>query len=270
MKVHPNLIIPGFPKSGTSSLYHYLSQHPDVDGIKGKEPHAFSRAKQFQDKEKVFKKGFDTSASFMYRMDASTTYMITPEAPRRIKRTTSSPKLIVIARDPIERVFSHFNWLWCMGQIENDFRTEILQWEKKPFHPDVHFGGNYKNYVDFSRYGEQFQRYLDVFDRDQILYLTTESLKESTGAVIYKCFDFLNIDSITEIDTRRQNVTQKNEVVKAPSLLLRVQQTLPDVLFSFLPTGYVKSWFSETYEPKVFDEDDEQLVYDLIEEDIKL
>lgn len=270
MKVHPNLIIPGFPKSGTSSLYHYLSQHPDIDGIKGKEPHVFSKKRQFERREEVFRRQFDTSMRFKYRMEASTTYMITPEAPERIERTVPGPKLIIIARDPIERVFSHFNWLWCMGQIENDFRTEILKWEEKPYHPDVHFGGNYKNYVAFSRYGEQFQRYRDVFKRDQILYLTTESLKASTESVLHKCFDFLNLDPIEGIDTRRQNVTKKNEVVTAPNFLIRLRQALPDVLFSLPAVEYVKKWFTKTYEPKVFGVEEEQLVYDLMEDDIRL
>ena len=61
MKTCPNLIIPGFPKSGTSSLYHYLSQHPDIDGIKGKEPHVFSKTDRFRKRESIFDRKFDTS-----------------------------------------------------------------------------------------------------------------------------------------------------------------------------------------------------------------
>lgn len=272
MKVYPNLIIPGFPKSGTSSLYHYLSQHPDIDGIKGKEPHVFSREGQFERREEIFGRQFDTSASFAHRMDASTTYMITPEAPARIERTVPNPRFVIIARDPVERVFSHFNWLWCMGEINNDFCTEILEWEEKPYHPDAHFGGNYKNYVAFSRYGEQLQRYLDMFGRDQILYLTTESLKTSTETVLRECFDFLNLDPVREVDTRPRNVTQKNEVVNAPGFLIRLRQMLPDSFSAsaFPPARYVKDWFSTTYEPKTFGMEEEQLVFDLLEDDIRL
>ena len=46
---HPNLIIPGFPKSGTTSLHNILCQHKDITGIprKGgssfiKEPHTYT------------------------------------------------------------------------------------------------------------------------------------------------------------------------------------------------------------------------------------
>ncbi|PEN12628.1 hypothetical protein CRI94_14025 [Longibacter salinarum] len=270
MKVYPNLIVPGFPKSGTSSLYYYLDQHPDINGIYGKEPHIFSKPERYSRWQEVCQKGFDLEDSYQYRLDASTTYMISREAPSRIAETAPQCKIIILARDPIERVFSHYNWLWCLGRIENSFEKEIRYWDDRAFDPSCHDRGNYKYYVEFSRYGRQFQRYVDTFSRDRILYLTTEELKENADRVLDRCFNFLELPQLGNVDKGRRNVTKTNDVTRYPGFMMRLRTFLPDALVNIFPRNRVRSWFTETYEPQTFGPEEERLVFQLLEPDLRL
>jgi hypothetical protein len=271
--ITPNLVIPGFPKSGTSSLYHYLCHHDEINGVEGKEPHIFTSKKRFEQRAEILSDRFDASRSYSYYLDASTTYMISPGAPHRIHEVAPDCKLIVIARDPIERVFSHYNWLWCNGFVEKDFKTEVREWTGRKFDPTVSIGGNYKYYIEFSAYGEQMIRYLSEFYCSQILFLTTEALKNDPQQVLNQCFDFLGLQAPSTVDTRRRNVTRAKEIIRTPSLLSRARRIVPNHLMNALPTqlvtSTVKSWLTETREPKSFGESEEALVFEFLEDDIR-
>jgi len=271
--ITPNLIIPGFPKSGTSSLYYYLSQHDEIDGVDSKEPHIFTSDERYERRAEILSDQFDQNRSCTYRLDASTTYMISPGAPHRIHELAPDCELIVIARDPIERVFSHYNWLWCNGFVEKDFKTEVSEWAEREFDPTVRFGRNYKYYVQFSSYGEQMDRYLSVFNRSQMHFLTTEALKNDPQQVLDQCFDFLGLQAPSTVDTRRRNVTRAKEVTLLPSLLSRVRRIIPNRLTNALPmqpvTSVVKSWFTERRVPKSFGESEEAFVFEFLEGDIR-
>lgn len=269
MSALPNLIIPGFPKCGTSSLYYYLSQHEEVDGVEGKEPHVFTSENRFNHRNEIFSGRFSEDRNPAYRLDASTTYMIAPDAPHRIKKASPDCKFIIISRDPIERVFSHYNWLWCNGYIEQDFVPEVRDWESSRFNPNMSFGGNYKYYVEFSRYGEQMKRYLDVFGPDRILLLTTEEMKEVPQQVLNRCFEYLNLTPPEEIDMEQRNVTEEKELTNIPNVLSQFRSAIPDSLAQRLPRKWVKSWFTKTVKPKTFGEEEEAFVFDLLRDDIR-
>jgi len=277
--ITPNLIIPGFPKSGTSSLFHYLKQHDEVEGAAHKEPHLFTSEADFERRADILAGLFDASRSCTYRLEASTTYMISPSAPHRICEIAPDCRFIVIARDPIERVFSHYNWLWCNGTVEKDFEAEVQEWAGREFDPTVHFGGNYKYYVEFSAYGQQMDRYLSVFDRSQILFVTTEALKEDSRQVVTRCLDFLGLQASSAVDIQRRNVTRAKDLTRLPSVLSRardglahIQKVVPQTLLDVLPTEQIKSTirplFTERREPKSFGEAEEALVFDLLEDDL--
>lgn len=277
--ITPNLIIPGFPKSGTSSLFHYLQQHDEINGAAHKEPHVFTSEANFERRSDILSGLFNASRDCTYRLEASTTYMISPGAPRRVCEVAPDCRFIVLARDPIERVFSHYNWLWCNGTAERDFEAEVREWAGRKFDPTVHFGGNYKYYVEFSAYGEQVERYLSLFDRSQILFVTSEALKDNPQEVLGRCFDFLGLKTPPAVDTQRRNVTRATEITRLPSFLFRlrnelthIQEVVPQPVVDALPTQQIKSilrpLFTEKREPKSFGEEEEALVFNLLKDDL--
>ncbi|RRO13335.1 sulfotransferase domain-containing protein [Flavobacteriaceae bacterium 14752] len=164
----PNLIIPGFPKSGTSSLFDYLCQHPDIFHPRVKEPHTYAFDDRYKNRftnqgDFNFKKIYNKSQTYKFIPDASTIYLISKHALKRINdEEHNNLKIIIMARDPIERVFSHYNWLRMLGYKQLKFKIEINKELKKTFHPENHIGANYKNYVEFSKYGKQLKKYFDL------------------------------------------------------------------------------------------------------------
>lgn len=92
-----NLIVPGFPKCGTSSLHEYLDQHPSINMSFSKESHYFSR-------DEIWEKGVDYHNSLFtkiskkekYYGDSSTTYCLSEPAIERIRAHLVTPKVVFV------------------------------------------------------------------------------------------------------------------------------------------------------------------------------
>ena len=119
----PNFIIAGFPKCGTTSLHHYLSEHPQIFMPNQKELHFFtfeilSKLKNGPRDKIVKKTQIDNSEKYLkfYREvkneiaigDASPSYINYPTQFAKIKEYLNDPKLIIVLRDPINRAYSNY------------------------------------------------------------------------------------------------------------------------------------------------------------------
>ena len=135
----PDFIIIGAQRCGTSSLYRYLSKHPDVTLNKIKEVHYFS-TRFFMGlewyKTHFPKKGFTG--------EGSPYYFFHPLSPQRIHEALPNVKLILMLRNPVDRAYSHF---WHERRI-NAEELPIFEWaldvegvrldgehDKIPLHP---------------------------------------------------------------------------------------------------------------------------------------
>ena len=119
----PNFIIAGFPKCGTTSLHHYLNEHPQIFMPNQKELHFFtfeilSKLKNGPRDKIVKKTQIDNSEKYLkfYREvkneiaigDASPSYINYPTQFPKIKEYLNDPKLIIVLRDPINRAYSNY------------------------------------------------------------------------------------------------------------------------------------------------------------------
>lgn len=217
----PNLFVPGFGKSGTSSLYSMLIKHFDIDGPVNKEPHSYSRNYRFN---KRWEKGASHSfwrlygkCNSRYTIDASTSYIVSPLALNRIINETPDAKFIILARDPIERIISHYNWLSSLGHVNKTFLNELKKHGSTPFDESVHYGGNYKNYFSFSRYGEHIFNARKILGQDRILLIKYEDLRDCWNQVANRIWTFLDIPRV-EIPLVHTNKTvQKRDLVDRTS-----------------------------------------------------
>jgi hypothetical protein len=107
-----NLILGGSQKSGTSSLYEYLAQHPDIAVSKPKEPTFFSLEKNLDklpEYDKVFGYTPKPHRDYTYFMEASTAYLNEEYVPERISAVLGeNVKFIFIVKEPVERTISAF------------------------------------------------------------------------------------------------------------------------------------------------------------------
>ncbi|MEA3642075.1 MAG: hypothetical protein VBE63_19355, partial [Lamprobacter sp.] len=115
MKPLCNLVVPGFPKSGTSSLHEYLDLHPQINMSRHKESHFFAIEKHWNKGWDYHNSLFNISKDYSYYGESSTIYCISEKSIERIQSSLKSPKFIFLLRHPVQRVLSHYRWLCALG-----------------------------------------------------------------------------------------------------------------------------------------------------------
>jgi hypothetical protein len=204
----PNLIIPGAAKSGTTTLHEALDQHPDIFMSGKKEPHFFSRPPS-DARLARYEELFDQSAGHAVRGESSTSYLVIPEAARRIKTRLEDPRLIVVLRNPVDRVRSHFEWLRSLGLEHRPLREAFLADRDQT--PDIENGvletGNYRYYYAHSAYGSNLSRFLEFFTREMFHVITFERLSTDFAVTVGGCFRFLGVSRIAVQQPIHENPT---------------------------------------------------------------
>lgn len=108
----PNLLVPGVGKSGTSSLFWYLSQHPDICPADKKEVNYFKTLRFGPEPAapiEQYASHFSHCAGERYRLDASQLYFDGgPRVRAAVKDHFPKPKVLPILRDPVDRLFSSY------------------------------------------------------------------------------------------------------------------------------------------------------------------
>jgi hypothetical protein len=211
----PNFYIVGAPKSGTTSLFHYLDEHPDVFMCTVKEPNFFSYDEIVQQSLYYSEKGvrnleayealFENVASETAIGEASTSYLFYEKTPAKIKAMVPDAKIIIILRNPVDRGFSHYLMDSRIGYVNISFE-DIVQ--KKTEHPllDLY----YQQFVELGLYYRQVKRFIDVFGESQVKIFLNEDLKEDITKVILSVYSFLDIDNCCMPNiTKQYNIYQK-------------------------------------------------------------
>lgn len=213
----PNFIMIGAGKSGTTSLAHYLSKHPDVFVSKPKEPRFFAYAGRTPDfrgprdsrlvclhEQNDYERLFDETGDAKAIGEASTWYLTSSEAPANIKRLAPEARLIAVLRNPVERAFSH--WMHLMReQIEpiDDFQAACAA---EPGRIAANWSPHW-HYVRQSRYFEGLKRYFDLFDRRQIGVFLYEDFQADPHRVVDDICELLGVTSGLDFDAgERLNV----------------------------------------------------------------
>ncbi|MGQ9662575.1 MAG: sulfotransferase domain-containing protein [Kiritimatiellia bacterium] len=105
----PNFLIVGAPKAGTTSLFDYLGQHPEVYTPPVKEPCFFSSGlPAFTHDLAEYEALFAGQTTQTAIGEASTTYLYDPDAARRIHDLLPEARIIIMLRNPAERAYSEW------------------------------------------------------------------------------------------------------------------------------------------------------------------
>lgn len=201
----PNLFIIGAPRSGTTSLYNYLTQHPDIFMSKYKEPHYFATdikavnpwSEKMQDTD-VYLKLFNGADEKKRIGTASVLYMISKTAAKRIRKFAPDSKIIAMLRSPVEVMYSLYYQLYFGGDEPiGDFERalEAQEFRKKHGAPKSDFViKEFYFYKDIVKYADQLQRYYDQFPRSQIKVILFDDFKRDTAKVYREILEFLEVD----------------------------------------------------------------------------
>jgi len=210
LHVIPDFLIIGFPKCGTTSLYEYLIQHPDIYPPIGKEIDYFDRL--YNRKNNWYKVRFPTTfqkiftAKFLKRHfltgEATPRYILHPHALHRIKKTVPNAKFIVLLRNPIDSAYSHYNMNEKNGyeslSFENAIKNEknrIQGRYEKMAKNQNYYSWDYDlfSYLDQGIYVEKIKRWMEVFPKEQFLIIQSEEFLENPSIIYYEVLNFLNL-----------------------------------------------------------------------------
>jgi hypothetical protein len=159
-----------------------------------KEPHYFSNDEKYNNGY-AYDAIFPSEANeYTYFGESSTTYSVWEPALARIKKDMVNPKLIVIVRDPVERLLSHYRWMYALGAERKSLRVALDVERKSLYSPLLSRKGCYAWYRRCSYYSYFIPVMQALFDPENVLLLKSNDLRMNPQQVLNRCVDFLGLD----------------------------------------------------------------------------
>lgn len=216
----PNFLIIGAAKGGTTSLYHYLAQHPQIYMSPLKEPRFFALEGEelnFQNPDRSINHTSVTTLAEYCQLfegvsdeiaigEASPLYLYSTKAVERIAHYVPEAKLIVILRNPVERAYSCYKHLIALEPYS--FADALKEEDKRIAQNWSHLW----HYRHGGYYYQQLQRYFEKFDREQIEVYLFDDLQSDPLRLVQNLFSFLEVDNSFVPDLTYQNVSNNPKV----------------------------------------------------------
>jgi len=291
MKVRPDFFIVGVAKSGTTSLFKYLDQHPDIYCSPIKEPNYFSddidiskfstiyKRNTFLDVDKYFSKDklqdlqltfvrnpkyyerlFEGGRDYKIKGESSTSYLYSKSAAQNIYNYNHNAKIIVVLRNPVERAFSHYQMAVRYGHTKLKFREAI----QKDLDQDNKGWGVSELFIDLGLYFNQLERYFNIFPTDQIKVILSSDLKSNTQEVLNDCFGFLGVKTLKIEDMEYYNLGSAPRSISINYLVTRTG--LKRIFKSVIPNSILQSFYKPT--KSQLNKNDFDFIVDIYKEDI--
>ncbi|MGD2180986.1 sulfotransferase domain-containing protein [Lusitaniella coriacea] len=203
MKINDFTLIVGAAKCGTTSLFFYLSQHPQICPCKIKEPKFFSRDERWNKgfqwyqglwnwDEQVHKTALEATPGYTDH------FPITIEVVQRIASIDANFKFIYIMRNPLERIESALQHGYYQARVGKSGNGEDA------------FEHFLKSAIDKSKYAQKISEYYRQFLKEDILLLQLDDLKETPSAVMQQVCIFLKINDSFEFTNLEKAHNKKN------------------------------------------------------------
>lgn len=273
---HPNYIIIGAAKSGTTSISAYCSQHPEVfvspmkearflaydgelakyrgygrNGEKLMSRYDDSLPRSLEEYLELFKDATENQKTG----EASPAYLYVKDAPVNISNRCPNAKLIAVLRNPVERAFSSYLHLRRDDAEDLSFE-DALAAESDRIKEN---SGLLWRYLDLGYYGEQIERYHDTFGASQLKVILYEDLAKDPMGQMAQIFDFIGVDSGFTPDVgERLNVSgiPRSQTfyrgLSSGSLLNRASKFIPSGLRKHLKRKVQKALLEKpTLDPKL-------------------
>lgn len=247
-------IIIGAMKSGTTSLYSYLIQHPEICECRIKEPEYFTQHQSHGVEEKKYENlwNFDRTVH-RYLLDGSTGYTKYPlekDIPKRVSEYGIKPRFLYILRNPFERIESHYN----DNRFNSGWNQSIL---------DEHL-------INVSNYYMQLQRYREYFSRDRFLLLDFYELKTSPESVLRRVYSFLELDDSIfpdsyDIKNKTDTITKLDIAYKKLVRAVGINRIIPEPLKRVFRSMHLKA---KPVPKRLLTEDERKSIFSILEKDM--
>lgn len=231
-----NLLIAGAQKGGTSALHYFLSQHPQICMSREKELMLFNREQLSLHDLSISEADFPAKPSPKYYGESTPYYMCEPEVLRRIRTYNPGVKLIVVLRNPLDRLLSQyamnvracskllpiwayflsdpilyrFAWLLREAQIPARWRCRLVR--NMNYRLDGPAGLNSfpavlraRNYISRGFYDRHLKHIYRLFPRQNVICITTDDLEQRHHQTLRRIFELLDVDPDVRINQDRIN-----------------------------------------------------------------
>lgn len=223
-RVLPDFIIIGAQRCGTTSLFQYLCQHPEVRPSTPKEVHYFSN--NYLKGNTWYRSHFPLQSQKtaveskpdekFVSGEATPYYLLHPLAPRRAAETVPHARLILLLRDPVKRAYSHYYHEVNMGVEPLSFEEAVRKEEErlegefdKLTGDETYRSFNYQHFSYLARgiYADQIKRWLKFYPLDSMLILNSDNLNRDPIKTFQTVTDFLGLSPWNRIDTSKYHTT---------------------------------------------------------------
>lgn len=201
----PDIYIIGTQKSGTTTLYHWLTQHPQLYGHPlAKDYGYFGLSQTDKDQLHQFLRFQRDSPPESQTIGGEANAMYTAFGPQRMRNLIPSAKLIAILRNPVDRAFSAYAYA-----VERMMETRTFA---QAIHEELaemvyeHEDALQRDYLGHGNYARQLQEVYKYYRRDQVKVLIFEELREKPEKVLVETFQFLGVTN-----DFKPNMSVKNE-----------------------------------------------------------
>jgi len=237
----PNFLCLGAAKSGTTTLFDVLRQHPDVYIPAFKEPHFFDIPENYNNGIEWYEKNYFRKADKRIIADFTPSYFFEKETPKRIfKDIGSEIKFVVLLRNPVDRAYSHY-----LHSVRDNH--ENLSFEESLKQENERLDRHEKNsdYLSYLRnsyfhqglYGDMLERYLEYFTLDNFLFINfEEEFLQERKATIQKILEFLSIEVKVELQTNLRSNPASKERLKFLKKLMKKKGWWRKVLKLLVPS----------------------------------
>ncbi len=186
IQLKPNFLIPGIAHSGTTTLFSYLIQHPEIFLSINKEINYFTH--NFTEGDRWYLSHFLANKNYNAVGEASVTYFSERKVIQRIKKFNPDFKIIIMLRNPVERTYSSYKW-----HVQHTGYS-------KSFYEVISKTNRFKiNYIKPIKY------FLENFNRDEIYFQIFEDFIIHPQEALKKICSFLKVSPNFKFDSFKIN-----------------------------------------------------------------
>lgn len=232
----PDFFIVGAPKSGTTALYTYLRQHPEIFMPERKESHFFGtdlHSPLFIREKEQYLLLFSGAGDEKRIGESSVWYLYSKKAASEIREFSPCADIIIMLRNPVDMLYSQHSQFLYNGNEDIACFEEALDAEEDRKHglrvpPGVHFVESlfYRKTV---KYTEQVRRYFDIFGREHVHIIIYDDFEGNVSGAYRECLRFLGV---TEDFRPEFKIINSNKRVRS-NALRNFLQNPPRIVKSF-------------------------------------
>jgi len=207
----PNFFIVGAPRSGTTALFLYLKQHPEIYMADNKEPYFFctdfheESDRYFKNNirfpirtEKSYLKLFKKVGNEKVIGEATPDYLYSKVAAGNIHSFNKYSKILISLRNPIDFLYSlHAQLFYINAENIADFQKAFYLEPERRKGYNMPLGLLWPSSLYYSeriKYNEQVSRYLNIFPREHVKIIIYEDFKADNLTVYRDILGFLNVN----------------------------------------------------------------------------